>query len=102
VRWSRSPVTSSGEFSDTALFPWRTGADAMGSTLDEPAPAAVTTAATRRWPLSADLGLLCARLVLGAVAILHGTGILSPCPAARVVRSRRRCSPATASSARTS
>jgi len=80
VRWSRSPVTSSGEFSDTALFPWRTGADAMGSTLDEPAPAAVTTAATRRWSLSADLGLLCARLVLGAVAILHGTGILVALP----------------------
>ena len=64
--------------SDTALFPWRQGEDAWGSTLDE--PAVVGPVARRRPPVSADLGLLLARLVIGGVAVLAGARTLFGLP----------------------
>ena len=81
MRWlpQQSPVTPDGSPGDTVLFPWRSGDDALGSTLDEPAPA-VTAGSRTTWPVSADLALLLARAVVGALAVLVGVRTLADLP----------------------
>ena len=71
MRWSRSPVVPGGELGDTVLFPWRSGDDALGSTLDEPSPARAAPEIVAS-PFSADLALLLARVVVGLLAVLGG------------------------------
>jgi putative oxidoreductase len=65
-----------GAPSDTAVFPWRVGDDALGSPADEP----VATRAVLVRPWGADVGLLLVRVVLGLTALLHGARALFDLP----------------------
>lgn len=65
-----------GAPSDTAVFPWRVGDDALGSPSDEPVP---TRAVVVR-PWGADAGLLVVRVVLALTALLHGARALFDLP----------------------
>ena len=65
-----------GAPSDTAVFPWRTGEDALGSPADEP----VATRPVLVRPWSADVGLLLVRVVLGLTALLRGARALFDLP----------------------
>jgi putative oxidoreductase len=61
---------------DTAVFPWRAGPDALGSSADE--PEATRTVLVRPW--GADAGLLLVRVVLGLTALLRGARALFDLP----------------------
>ncbi|NMO91199.1 DoxX family membrane protein [Actinomycetospora sp. TBRC 11914] len=82
--WRRSTVTGEpasvfgfeGAPSDTAVFPWRVGDDALGGPSDEPIP---TRAVVVR-PWGADVGLLVVRVVLGLTALLGGARALFDLP----------------------
>lgn len=75
-RWPRSPVAPGGVLADTAVFPWRTGAEAQGSEADEPVP--TTPVVVRPW--SVEIGLLVARVVVGVGGVLGGARTLFSLP----------------------